>query len=509
MKKQLLKLLCLLLPALFLSGCWQEELPEDIPGLIQPGEEVPEEEIAAALLPESFSLPYLPGQPLDPLTCPDGVQQTVASLLYEGLFRLGPTLEPESLLCDSYTYDSERSIYVFTLRPGVSFSDGSPLTARDVRLSLERARTSPRYQARLSQVSSISAGDGTVTVALSRPNSAFPALLDIPITKGDTDAPLGTGPYLFSEGEDGASLTANPAWWQGGGQPVERIHLVEASGQDATLYRFASHEVQLIAADLTGSSPMAFTGSVDLWDADTATLQYVGCNTAVAPLDSAALRQALGEGINREQIASGFLSGHGRAAQFPVSPVSSLYSKGLETRFSADAMSRAVTEAGYVPQRTLTLLVNEESDFKVSSANYLAESFTAAGVPVEARALPWEEYTAALLEGDFDLYYGEVRLTADWDLSPLLSAGGALNYGGWADARTDELLAACASAANRTAALENLCAYLQQQQPILPVCFKSTSVLAQSGVLEGLVPTAAEPFYNLADCSIHLLEGQP
>lgn len=506
MKKQLLKLFCLILPALFLTGCWQEELPEEVSSLVQPGEEKTEER-AAAPLPESFSLPYAPDQPLEPTSCPDGVQQTVASLLYEGLFRLGPGLEPENLLCDSYTYDAERYVYVFTLRSGVLFSDGSPLTARDVRLSLERARDSQRYGARFAQVSSISAGEGTVTIALDRPNAAFPALLDIPITKGDGDVPAGTGPYLLSEDETGFFLSANPAWWQGGGQPVDRINLAEASGQDATLYRFTSHEVQLIAADLTGASPVALTGSVDLWDADTAVLQYIGCNTAVPPLDSAALRRALGEGINREQIVSGFLSGHGRAAQFPVSPASRLYPEGLETRFSADAMSRAVSESGYVPERTLTLLVNEENSFKVSAATYLAESFTAAGVPAETRILPWEEYTAALLEGDFDLYYGEVRLTADWDLSPLLSTGGALNYGGWADARTDELLASCSSAADRTAAMESLCTHLRQQQPILPVCFKSTSVLAQSGVLENLTPTAAEPFYNLTGCSIHLLEN--
>ena len=139
-------------------------------------------------------------------------------------------------------------------------------------------------------------------------------------------------------------------------------------------------------------------------------------------------------------------------------------------------------------------------------ADYLAESLTAAGVPVETRILPWEEYTAALEAGDFDLYYGEVRLTADWNLSFLLSTGGALNYGGWTDAEADSLLAAYSAAENRTTAMEALCAYLQQQSPILPVCFKSTSVLAQTGVLEDLIPTAAQPFYNLAGCTVHLRE---
>lgn len=506
MKKHLLTFFSLLLPALLLTGCWQEELPEDT-GLISPGEELPQEPEPELLLPESFSLPYAPDQSLDPIDCPDGPQQTAASLICEGLFRLTPDLETENLLCESYTYDSERYAYTFTLRSGVLFSDGSPLTARDVRAALERARQSERYRARLAHISSISAGDGTVTITLSRPNTGFPALLDIPISKESGGVPLGTGPYFLSQDEDGAFLAANPAWWQGGGQPVERIGLTEASGQDAVLYRFSSHEVQLITADLTGTNPAVLTGSVNQWEADTAVLQYVGLNTAAAPLDDAALRCALGECLNREHIVSGFLSGHGRAAQFPVSPRSPLYPQELEIRFSADAPVQAVSRTGYVPERTLTLLVNGENSFKTAVADYLAESFTAAGVPVETRVLPWEEYAAALEAGDFDLYYGEVRLTADWDLSPLLSSGGALNYGGWMDAETDGLLAAYNAAENRTAAMEALCSRLRQQSPILPVCFKSTSVLTQTGVLKELTPTAAEPLYGLTGCTIHLREN--
>ena len=120
--------------------------------------------------------------------------------------------------------------------------------------------------------------------------------------------------------------------------------------------------------------------------------------------------------------------------------------------------------------------------------------------------LPWEAYTAALLAGEFDLYYGEVKLTADWDLRSLLATDARLNYGGWADPQTDQLLSDFAAAADRSKAMSRLCARLQSQAPILPVCFKSTSVLLQTDVLTGLEPTMTEPFYNLTDCTIQLRE---
>lgn len=301
-------------------------------------------------------------------------------------------------------------------------------------------------------------------------------------------------------------MTVNPGWWRGGGQPLERIPLVEAADHDALLYRFSSHDIQLMTADLTGTQSSGTTGKVGCMDAETTVLQYLGCNTARAPLDNLALRRALWNGINRTYVVSAFLSGHGSAAQFPVSPVSRLYPSGLEETGSADTFSAALLQTGYTAERPLTLLVNEENSFKKSIAGFLAESLTNAGLPVEVQVLPWAEYNAALTAGEFDLYYGEVRLTADWNLAPLLATGGALNYSRWSNPQTDALLAAFAAAEDRTAAMNTLCAHLQSQAPILPVCFKSTSVLYQADVLENLTPTAAEPFYNLTSCTIHLRE---
>lgn len=495
--------------ACLLTGCWQEEPPEEPEDLLPPFEEEPAKETKTTL-PERFALPYMPGRTLDPIDCPDGMQQTAASLLYEGLFRLDGRFEPQLCLCVSYTHDETASRYTFALREGVQFSDGSPLTARDVKASLDRARTSGRYGSRLSGISSVSAGGDSVTVSLSRPNTALAALLDVPIVKSgsqDGPAPMGTGPYFYAEEETGAYLIANQSWWKGENQPVDRIALVEAPDDDAMLYRFSSHEVQLITADLTGVLAVSTTGSVGCVDTDTTVMQYVGCNTARAPLDSPALRRALSAGINRANVTGVYLSGHGKAAAFPASPVSSLYPSALEEAYSLESFSSALAESGYVSETPLTLLVNEENGFKTAIAEHLAESWTAGGVAVEVRALPWEEYAAALAAGDFDLYYGEARLSADWDLGSLLEPGGALNYGHWSHPDTSRLLQELAGAEDRTAAMKALCAHLKDQAPILPVCFKSTSVLTQAGVVEGLAPTAAEPFYALGQCVIHLEEN--
>ena len=498
--------LCLLSVPLLLTGCWQDvdEVEEEFWMMAE--EETADEN--QTVLPASFSLPYDPEQTLDPVTCPDGMQQVVASLLFEGLFSLDANWEPQGLLCSDYTYDPQTLTYVFTLREGVSFSDSSPLTGDDVRDTLNRARTSLRYGARLSGVKSISAGESTVSITLSQANTAFPALLDIPIVKSGTEdtIPLGTGPYLLADDADTRRLVASQNWWQGSTQPVEHILLVETADTDAQFYRFSSRDVQLITTDLTGTQSVGTLENVSCTDAGTTILQYLGCNTAQGPLTDPALRRCLSLGINRPQLVSAFLSGHGTAAQFPLSPLCSLYPSHLEIAYSSTAFSQAVKSSSFSLEEPLVFLVNTENTFKLSIAQYLCDVFTDGGVPVELRSLPWEEYTAALQAGDFDLYYGEVKLCADWNLSSLLSYDGSLNYGGWSDEQTQILLNQYAAAQDPSAAMESLCAYLQQTQPIIPLCFKSTSVLTQSGVVEGLSPTAANPLSPLSSLIIHLQE---
>ena len=507
MKKRLSKMACLLAAvAVVLTGCWEEPPAESMASPV-PGEE-PEEE-PEVILPDDFALPYAPDQTLDPVTCTDGMQQVVGSLLYEGLFRLDRNLEAQPCLCASYTYDPATLTYTFVLRSGVTFSDGTSLTSSDAAAALQRARTSQRYGARLAQVAAISAGEGTLSITLSAANTGFPALLDIPIVKSGTEnslVPTGTGPYRFSADGESACLTARSDWWGDAVHPVERITLSPAQDRDSMLYQFSSHDIQLITADLIGENPISATGNTAYQDADTTVLHFVGINLQRQPFQNAAVRRALSLGINRETLASAVLSGHARAAQFPLSPVSPLYPDALESLYSYDEFAAAMEAAGLNSGqvRTVTLLVNQESSFKVSAAEYIAEALSDFDLQVQVEALPWAEYTAALAAGNFDLYYGEVKLTADWDLSSLLGAGGSLNYGGWSDPQTDQLLSAYAAAEDRSAAMEALCTRLADQAPILPVCFSTSSVLYQAGVITGLTPTAAEPFYDLGSCVIHL-----
>ena len=204
-------------------------------------------------------------------------------------------------------------------------------------------------------------------------------------------------------------------------------------------------------------------------------------------------------------------TGHGQTAQFPLSPSAVVYPKDLEETYSPDSYRSAMETAGYTSGEksvSVTMLVNEENSFKVSMARKLASDLSQYDVKIDVKTLPYEDYLAALKAGDFDLYYGECKLTADWDLSPLLSPGGALNYGGVRDTQLETLLTAFRTASEgegRQTAAHELCSYLKEQAPLVAVCFKSNSVLLPDGAVKNDIhPTVSDPFADFQDWQLNM-----
>ena len=237
MMRRISLLFCALTLTLALSGCWaSDEVNDEKDFWEDPSADHTQEEIDTSATPiTSFALPYLQNVTFDPITCPDGMQQTVGALLYEGLFTLDESFTPQNVLCSRYEHNDGYTSYTFYLRESVCFSDGSALTANDVLAAYRRAQTSERYSARFASVASMRVSNGALVITLSQGNSAFPALLDIPIVRSGSEnntVPLGTGPYLFVTDSDGACLKRSADWWQDTRLPFKRIELREVKDDD-------------------------------------------------------------------------------------------------------------------------------------------------------------------------------------------------------------------------------------------------------------------------------------
>ena len=504
--------------ALLLCSCQRPDPPQPTPT------ETPSPTPTAAPQPARFGLGCDPAASLHPIIGNSQVNQELTGLVYQGLYELDNTFTPQPVLAAGASVSEDALTWTFTLADGAVFSDGTPLAPWHVADSLNQARTSPLYAARLAGVTAVAAGEGTVTVTLSEPNGNLPALLDIPIALEQgigadgtmPPAPLGTGYYQYERTGEGLCLRANPHHPSAAALPYTSIPLTPVSNAEARIAAFDSGEVSAVTTDFSSPYALGYSGGYEISDYPTTSLLYVGFQTADGVCRSPLVRQAFSRAFDRASLVEVLLSGHGDPAALPVSPLSGEYSQAHAARLEhdPDAAAQLLAEAGYILSEEdgllynrytpveVTLLVNSDNDTRQAVARQLADALGALGVTVTVNHLPWDDFTAALTAGEFDLYLGEVRLPGDFDPSAVLT--GELNYGGFESEELALALAQWRAARDdgRAQAASALWEQFVQTAPIAALCFKRGSLLVRWGMASNLGPTRANPYHQMENWTV-------
>jgi len=472
-----------------------------------------------------FSINYSSLYGLNPISDLKKVNQLASSLVYEGLFAYDENFDFYPVLCESY-YTQDGTYYTFKIKSGVTFHDGTPLTANDVYYSINLARRSSLYSGRFSYVSGVSAVDSeTLAISLSRANMLFPVLLDVPIIKegtGNEKNPPGTGPYVLSREQDTVFLKAYEGYRDYDRLPLKRIYLQEYEAE-SLVGAYEAGYVDLVVTDPTDPSALSFSGNIEARYFPTTYLQYLGFNMRGGFFSNPDMRRAMSYLIDRSYIVQNVMSGGGREAYVPtalrskaVDSVASQFScspEKVREMLSAAGVSDYDKDgwveylSGSVPVRfTVKFIANKDNPVKLAAAEYIAGAMRELGINVILEKLSWEDYLYALERGNFDMYYAEVKLSPDFDLSKLLYRSGELNYGGINDGAYEILLSAYFSADDtlRETAAEALYNDLASTAPIVPVVFRCQAMLTKRGLVAGAKPSASSVFHDITAWTVNL-----
>ena len=461
---------------------------------------------------------------IHPLTNDNRFDAQWLPLVYEGLFWLDDAFQPMPLLCVNYTTEDNLT-FVFTIHAGVTFHDGTRLTAEDAAWSLITARNANPYAARLEDMLTARAlDDTTLEVQLARPNPHLPALLTIPIVPAGSeilDVAPGTGPYIPIMDPSFPHLRPFDAWWQRKPLPLDRLELIEVSSGDQLIYAFESRRLSLVIYNPSDTTGVRFRGDYETWEYDTTILEYIGFNTTRAPTNNPMMRQALAASVDRQAISEDEANSRWTIpTALPVHPAAhSLYDPALAEEFAFDLarMSELFAEMGYEGRNEdgvlevkkgrryypleIVMVVCVENDHHVRAAQRIADTLIEEGVSVQLEELPKSAYLEALNKGDFDLYYGAVTLTADFSPLPFFKDG-SLGFGGFYSAETlarwDDMVAETEETTAWIAFWESF----MEQAPIVPVLFQQQAVLMQRGLTTNPRPVWENLFLHLPEWKI-------
>ncbi|MBR6119365.1 MAG: ABC transporter substrate-binding protein [Oscillospiraceae bacterium] len=502
----------LLVLALLLSGCFV------LPGQQETTAESTEAETHENNLnppnpvPKGFGLAYVPEYGFNPYSCTCITNRPVFSLVYESLFDLSSSFVPEPVLCERFAVSESGRDYLITICEGICFSDGSPLTARDVAASLEAARDSAYYGSRFSKVQAFTARDDkTLEITLYKAYENLPLLLDVPVVKADSvedQRPLGTGPYAFSDAEGSLCLRRNHSWWQDNRAPVEYDTILLTAAKDPTAVRdsFEFGATSLVCADLNAPNAVGYRCDYELWDEPTTTMQYLGFNLTNGVFYQRGLRAAVTHIIDRDSLVASVYKGFAEPACLPCAPASPLYDRELAQGYSYDpeAFAQALAAASVTEGYVGSLLVCSADPARVELAHRIADALTEAGLRMEVESLDSESYRYRLNTGRYDLFIGEARLSGNFDLTEFFKPYGSLGFGGIRSPGMEQL---CYDALENSGNCYDLYTGVMENGYFCPLLFRSYAVMANRGVVGSLQPAVDSVFHlpggrSLADASV-------
>lgn len=409
------------------------------------------------------------------------------ALTYDTLVDFAPDdLAIEPALATEWESSEDGLTWTFTIRDDVTWSDGEPLTARDVAFTFTRVigdgPESATWSPWLAQVTSATATDDTtVVLELKKPNGVFP-MIPIPIVpehiwkdvvgkevrsfavEPTADQPVvGSGPFRFVEGTAGGStyrFEANPDYWKGAPYIDEVVYRVFKSedpaaqalikGEVDLVYDISALQVKSLSkqegitahnASSPGYDEISFNaGSIDL-----ETGKPIGdVNPAVLDPD---FRFALNFAIDRQQIVDKAYQGAGTPGSTIIPPGMEKYHWEPPADELAQDMDRAAAlldEAGYTmgsddlrtlpdgtPMAPLRLFARADSATSPAVMAYFKEWLEELGIPAVVRTVESTKLTDIILAGDFDAF--EWGWSVDVDPISMLSYMTCDQRGNWSD----------------------------------------------------------------------------
>lgn len=262
--------------------------------------------------------------------------------------------QPVPELATEWQPNEDATVWTFSVREGVTFHDGSPLSAADVVWSfarLQETRSPVSYV--VAGVTGIEALDElTVQFTLEAPYADLPLRLsDVRmgiVPEGNTDEGIGTGPYMLSEFDpEGVSFFEPYADYWNGTPQLDGIEVIGIAGEAAN-NAFLAGQIDVLL-DFTGTALPLVEGNddVQVYDFINGSWNGLAFNTTVAPFDDVRVRRAVKMAVDRQEMIDLVLGGAGiMSCDNPVGP-NDQYFVELECPQDIEMARTLLAEAGY------------------------------------------------------------------------------------------------------------------------------------------------------------------
>lgn len=346
------------------------------------------------------------------------IPQALLYNVYESLVKIDDQARIVPALAESWTVSPDRLVYDFTLQPGVTFSNGAPFTAEDVKFSIERVKTdwTISVKSTMDVVDRVEVVDPLhARVVLSKPSNAWlfgmasriGAMFSPTGVDDLANEPIGTGPYVFSQRRRGDSivLKENPDYW--GPKPAyDTVHLKYYKDATALNNALLSNGIDVISSIVAPDSVPQFEtdNRFNVIQGTTNSEVVLAYNNKRPQLADPRVRRALTLAIDRRALLDTAWGGRGTLLGSMVPPTDPWYEDLSAAQPHDPERARSLLrEAG---QENLSLRLRIPNlPYALSSAQVVESELKKIGVQVTIEPLdfPAVWLKQVFTEADYDL----------------------------------------------------------------------------------------------------------
>jgi len=382
-------------------------------------------------------------------------------MIYSGLVRLSPTMVPTPELATEWTPNKDATSFVFKLRPGVTFHDGTAFTSADVvatfKAILDVATKSPA-RAVLDMVSDIVAVDQlTVRFDLKVPYADLPvsvahanarivseAALKRPLTELDTKA-NGTGPFKIESFDSSRllKLVRHTGYYRPGQPHLDAVemYLFPDLAAEAANYLSGAMDVML-EVQQADFKRIASAPNSNALRIPSGRFVNVVMRMDQKPFDDVRVRTAMAHAIDRPTLVDLVLEGLGRPAKDNnISPGYRFLADTPDVSYDPARAKRLLAEAGYPQGIKIPLICSNRPAIRSQVGIAIKSMAMPAGFDIDVQTIPHDTYLANVWrKGNFYIGYWGMQATEDAAFTLLFTTNAAFADTAWNNKEFDALV---------------------------------------------------------------------
>ena len=399
---------------------------------------------------------------LDPLDTSDTLSGDIQRMLMDGLFGFDREMNVIPMLAESYEANEEATEYTFTLRQGITFSDGTPWNAEAAKANFDRWGDKSLGLKRTTLLCNILdsteiVDEYTIKVTLTQSFGAFintlahPACVcmsPVQIAAGSevcASDPVGTGQYTFVEWIAGDHLTVqlNPDWWGYDADICGGEALVEAdAGFKSVTFRPVTESATRVAMIQSGDAQLIWpvpSESIDSLREDSSVylgaetgdvVRYLMMNNQKEPFNDVRVRQAINYAIDKNAYIAVVKDGNATVAQSVIGQNVQYFKANEPYEYDIEKAKELLAEAGY-PDGFTTSIMYANTTANQKQCEFQKQQLEQVGIEVELNGMESAILNQKIQDVDVPGSEAEVEMyvigwststgDADWGIRPLLA----------------------------------------------------------------------------------------